>query len=282
MSEEKVKAQSKNQISPTDLKLLKKLYIRSCTVFAPFNYANQGASGFEYSLMPFIDHYYKKGSEEKRLALKRNIVWYNITSNVGTFCMSLVASMEKQASKHDDYNVNSINSIKASLMGPMSGIGDTLFWGILRVIAAGIAISFGLQGNILAPFIFLLVYNVPSFIVRWYLTKLGFTVGSDYLEDMYESGLINIFTKAARTLGLIMLGGMTSSLVSFNSKLVIHLGGGQSLNIQNVLDQIFKGLVPLCLTLFCYWLLAKKKINFTVVVIGVIILSILLSAVGVA
>lgn len=270
------------KISATDMKLLKKLYIRSCTVFAPFNYANQGASGFEYSLMPFINHYYKKGSEKRRQALKRNIVWYNITNNVGTFCMALVASMEKQASQHDDYNVNSINSVKASLMGPMSGIGDTLFWGILRVVAAGIAISFGLQGNLLAPIMFLLVYNVPSFIIRWYLTKLGFSVGSDYLQEMYASGMINIFTKAARTLGLIMLGGMTSSLISFKSKVVFHLGGGQTLNLQHIFDQIFKGLVPLCLTLFCYWLIAKKKVNFTVVVIGVIVVSIILSFFGIA
>lgn len=276
------KTNTQNKISKTDMKLLHKLYIRSCTVFAPFNYANQGASGFEYSLMPFIDHYYEKGSEKKRQALKRNIVWYNITNNVGTFCMGLVASMEKQASMHDDYNVNSINSVKASLMGPMSGIGDTLFWGILRVVAAGIAISFGLQGNFLAPIMFLLVYNVPSFIIRWYLTKLGFSVGSDYLQDMYESGMINIFTKAARTLGLIMLGGMTSSLVTFKSKVVWHLGGGQTLKLQNIFDQIFKGLVPLCLTLFCYWLIAKKKVNFTVVVIGVIIVSIILSFFGIA
>jgi PTS system mannose-specific IID component len=275
-------AKTGNKISKTDMKLLKKLYIRSCTVFAPFNYANQGASGFEYSLMPFIDHYYKKGSEKRRQALKRNIVWYNITNNVGTFCMGLVASMEKQASKHDDYNVNSINSVKASLMGPMSGIGDTLFWGILRVVAAGIAISFGLQGNLLAPIMFLLVYNIPSFIIRWYLAKLGFSVGSDYLQEMYASGLINIFTKAARTLGLIMLGGMTSSLVQFKSKVVFHLGGGQILNLQHVFDQIFKGLLPLCVTLFCYWLITKKKVNFTVVVIGVIIVSIILSFFGIA
>lgn len=125
---------------------------------------------------------------------------------MGTFCQGLVASMEKQASQHKDYDVSSISAVKASLMGPMSGIGDTLFWGILRVIAAGVAMTFGMQGNILAPFVFLLIYNIPAQWCRWEMTKLGFSVGSEYITEMYSSGLLTIFTKAARTLGLIMLG----------------------------------------------------------------------------
>lgn len=278
---EKQKDTSEKSISSTDRKLLWKLFFRSLTVFAPFNYAKQGGSGFCYSVMPFIDKYYKD-PEKKRQALVRNIVWYNATQNVGTFIMSLVASMEKEAGTRDDFNVDSINAMKASLMGPFSGIGDTLFWGILRVIAAGIAMTFAAQGNFLAPFIFLLVYNVPSLWCRWYLTKLGFSVGSQYIEEMYASGLLNIFTKAASTLGLVMLGGMTSSLVTFKSKLVIQMGHGQSLGLQNMLDQIFKGIVPLGLTLLCFWLLSKKKINFSLLILAVIVVSIALSFFGIA
>lgn len=269
-------------ISHEDKKMLKSLFWRSCTVFAPFNYAKQGGSGFCYSVLPFIEHYYKGQPEKRRQALMRNIVWYNATSNVGTFIMSLVASMEKNASKNDNFDVESINATKASLMGPFSGIGDTLFWGILRVVAAGIAMTFGMQGNILAPFVFLLVYNIPSFWCRWELTKLGFSLGSHYIEDMYESGMMGVLTKAASILGLIMLGGMTGNLVTFKSKLIFKLGGGQTLNLQNILDQIFKGIVPLCLTLGCYYLLAKKNVSFTALMIGVIALSLVLAALGIA
>lgn len=274
--------QKGHEISPTDKKLLKKLYLRSLTIGAPLQYANEYGSGFEYSMIPFINYYYKDGSEEKQQALKRHMVFYNITQYVGTFCQGLVASMEKQASQHKDYDVDSINAVKASLMGPMSGIGDTLFWGILRVIAAGVAMTFGLQGNVLAPILFLLIYNIPAQWCRWEMTKLGFSVGSQYITEMYSSGLLNIFTKAARTLGLIMLGGMTSSLVTFKSKLVFHVGGGQTINIQNILDSLLKGLVPLLLTLGCYWLIAKKHVNFTIVIIGLIVLCIICSALGIA
>ncbi|OEH89394.1 hypothetical protein ATO00_11470 [Loigolactobacillus coryniformis subsp. coryniformis] len=155
-------------------------------------------------------------------------------------------------------NLTGPSATKASLMGPFSGIGDTLFWGILRVVAAGIAMTFGTQGNILAPIVFLIVYNVPSFWCRWELTKLGYSLGSHYIEDMYESGMMDILTKAASVLGLIMLGGMTGNLVTFKSKMIFHLGGGQTLQLQSILDQIFKGIIPLSLTLGCFYLLSKR------------------------
>ena len=40
-------------------------------------------------------------------------------------------------------------------MGPISGIGDSFFWGILRVIAAGIGISIASTGSPLGAIVFL-------------------------------------------------------------------------------------------------------------------------------
>ena len=54
------------------------------------------------------------------------------------------------------------------------------------------------------------------------------------------------------------------------------------MNLQSMLDQIFVGIVPLGLTMLCYYLLKKKNISVTVLIIGVIILSILLSVLGIA
>lgn len=268
-------------VSNDEKKMLKSIFFRSCTVFAPFNYAKQGGSGFCYAMMPFINKYYKT-QEDRTAALKRHIAWYNATSNVGTFIMGLAASMEKENSEKEDFNADSINTVKASLMGPFSGIGDTLFWGVLRVVAAGIAMTFGEQGNPLAPLLFLLVYNIPSLITRWQLTKFGFTVGAKYIEELYSSGMINVLTKAASILGLIMIGGMTASNVSLQTTLKFNLGGGQQLVVQDVLDQIFVGIVPLAFTLLCFWLLSKKKINFALLIALVVVLGILLSLFGIA
>lgn len=274
--------EEKHITSEKEKGLLRSLFFRSLTVFASGNAGNHGANGFAYTLLPFLNHFYKDDEEKLRESLERNVVWYNTTQNVGTFVMSLIASMEKENSKNPDFDKDSINSVKASLMGPLSGIGDTLFWGILRIIASGIAITLGMQGNVLAPVIFLLVYNVPSLITRWYLTKLGYSVGTLFIEDIHSSGLMDVLTKAANTLGLIMLGGMTSGLVQFQTILEWDVGGGETIVLQEMLDQVLVGLVPLSVTLLCFYLLSKKNMNFTVLVILVMILGMALSFLGIA
>ncbi len=86
--------------------------------------------------------------------------YFNTTITLSTFIMGLVASMEKKKnSEQKDFDASSINAVKSSLMGPLAGIGDSIFWGVLRVIAAGIAVGLGASGNVLAPIVFLLLFQ---------------------------------------------------------------------------------------------------------------------------
>ena len=62
----------------------------------------------------------------------------------------------------------------------------------------------------------------------------------------------------------------------------MNMQGESILNLQSMLDQIFIGIVPLGLTLLCYYLLKKKNVSITVLIIGVIVLGIVLSLLGIA
>ena len=44
------------------------------------------------------------------------------------------------------------------------------------MIAAGIAVSMGQSGNVLAPLVFLILFNLPSILVRYYGTFLGYNL----------------------------------------------------------------------------------------------------------
>lgn len=269
-------------IPADERKLLRKAFWRSFTLYAAVSPAKQGASGFCYALTPFLNRFYRNDEEGRRAALTRSMSYFNTTIPLSTFIMGLVASMEKENSERADFDTSSINAVKSSLMGPLAGIGDSIFWGVLRVIAAGIAVSLGSAGNVLAPLVFLLLFNVPALLIKYYGTFLGYKLGSAYIQKVYASGLMNILTKAASTVGLIMVGGMTASMVSFQSTFELELNGQSILSLQPMLDQIFVGLVPLSLTLLCYYLLKKKNISVTVLILGVIVLSILLSVLGIA
>lgn len=264
-----------------DRKMLNSIFLRSFTVFAGCagGSVKAGADGFLYSVMPALKRFYK-GKDELADAMTRHTTWYNITQNVGTFAMGLVAAMEKENSEKENFDPESIVALKTSLMGPMSGIGDAIFWGVVRVIAAGIGINLALQGSILGPLLFLVIYNVPSVLCRYYMTYMGYTLGSSFIEKIYASGLMKMVTKVASTLGLIMVGAMTASNVSFNSILMMEVEGSEPVLVQTYLDSIFIGLVPLGLTLFCLWLL-KRNVNVNYILAGVLVLAIVLGLIGV-
>jgi PTS system mannose-specific IID component len=271
---------SAKDLSHDDRKMLNSIYWRSFTEYCFWaGEAEAGSDGFIYSLMPALKRFYKE-KEDRTKAMVRHTTWFNMTENVSTFVMGLVAAMEKENSETENFDVSSINAVKASLMGPLSGIGDAVFWGVLRVIAAAIGISIGSTGSPLGPILFLLIYNVPSMLCRWWMLILGYKLGSSFLSKAYESGVMGIIMKAASILGLIMIGAMSASFVKFECAISISVPNADAVQIQTYLDDIFKGLVPISLTLFCTWLL-QKKVNVVWLILGIMALGLIFGMTGI-
>lgn len=272
-----------SNVSPEDKKMLNSIFLRSFTVFASCagGSVKAGADGWLYSVQPALNRYYKDDPEKRSDAMSRHTTWYNITQNVGTFAMGLVAAMEQENSLKPDFDTESIDAIKVSLMGPLSGIGDAIFWGVLRVIAAGIGINIAMTGSPLGAILFLIIYNVPSILCRYYMTYLGYGMGTNFIEKMYSGGLMSIITKATSTVGLIMIGAMTAANVRFQTILSIPVEGSDPVMIQTYLDAIFQGLVPLGVTLLCLWLLKKKHVNVNLILVGLMVFALVLGFVGI-
>lgn len=92
-------------------------------------------------MVPTLDRLYPDESDPKQLAAKkeayhRHMAFYNCTPQTSAFILGLTASMEEEYAKDpENFNPDSINAVKTSLMGPLSGIGDSFFQGTIRVIA---------------------------------------------------------------------------------------------------------------------------------------------------
>ncbi|MBV7392063.1 PTS system mannose/fructose/sorbose family transporter subunit IID [Enterococcus sp. ALS3] len=268
-------------LSKEDKKMMRSVFWRSWTMNASRTGATQyHAVGVIYTLLPVINRFYKT-KEEQTEAIVRHTTWFNATMHINNFIMGLVSSMERQNSEDKDFDASSITAVKASLMGPISGIGDSFFWGILRVIAAGIGISLASTGSPLGAIVFLALYNIPAFLIHYYALYSGYSVGANFIKKMYESGGMRILTKSSSMLGLMMMGTMTASNVKFNTILEVAVkGSDEALKIQDYLDQLFIGIVPLSITLIAFWLL-RKKVNINVVMFGIMFLGILLGLLGV-
>ena len=100
-----------------------------------FNYERMQGLGFLYAIMPVLRKIYKGDDEGLKAAMHRHIAAFNMTVAPSPFIMGTTIAMEEKVKKDPNFDPASINALKVSLMGPLSGIGDTFFWGIIRILA---------------------------------------------------------------------------------------------------------------------------------------------------
>ncbi|WP_279386003.1 PTS system mannose/fructose/sorbose family transporter subunit IID [Clostridioides difficile] len=202
-----------------------KCFRRSLTLDSSWNYERMQNIAYAYMMAPIIRRLYKDDKEKKSKALKRHLEFMSVTPHISTLLVGISGAMEEENAKNKEFDANSINAVKSSLMGPVSGIGDSFFWGTLKLIAAGVGIALASQGNIMGPILFLLIINVPHFIIRYICLDKGFKYGTQFFKDVSGSSIVSKVMEAASMLGLMVIGGMTASNVML--KLSVNVGSGE-------------------------------------------------------
>lgn len=260
----------------------KKTFWRTFPLQACFCFERMQNVGFAYMMVPALKKLYtdKKDISD---ALKRHLAIFNTTPAVVSFIAGASIAMEEKFKKAKDngeeVDEESINAVKTALMGPLAGIGDSFFWGTFRIIGAGIGKSLAAKGSILGAILFLLIYNIPHFLVRYYGLKMGYKSGVGFLASMNEGGVVAVLTEAAKVLGLLVVGSMCASMVSISTPFVFHLNGTKIV-LQEIFDGIIKGFLPLGFTFIIYTLL-EKGMKSTTLLWGILILGIVCSFFGI-
>lgn len=262
--------------------VFKKTFWRTFPLQACFCYERMQNVGFAYQMVPALKKLYPD-KEEASKALKRHLAIFNTTPCVVPFITGASIAMEEKFKKArengEECDEESINAVKTALMGPLAGIGDSFFWGTLRIIAAGIGASLAAQGSILGAVLFFLMYNIPQLFVRYQGLKLGYKSGVSFLENMSQGGVIALLTEVAKILGLVVVGSMCASMVALSTPLVISMDGADVV-IQDIFNSILPNILPLGLTFVIYKLL-QKGIKTTTVLWGIILFGIAGSVVGI-
>lgn len=253
---------------------LRKVFWRSIPMEFSWNYERMMNAGYCYSMIPALKEIYKDDKEELSKAMERHLEFYNTTPFVITLPLGIsVAMEEKRAENIEEFDTASISTVKTAIMGPLAGIGDSFFWGTLRIIATGVGTSLALQGNILGPILFLLIFNVPHFLIRYFLTFTGYKLGTSFFEKAEKSGLMSLISYGAAIIGLIVAGAMTAEMVYLSVPLQIGTGETAT-TVQSILDGIIPGLLPLGLTGVVFYLLKKGwkplTLTFLLMLLGVV------------
>ena len=233
-----------------DKKTLNQMAWRSLFLQGSFNYERMQAAGWLYGIIPGLKKVHTN-KEDLALSMQHNLEFFNTHPFLVTFVMGIILSLEQEKA-----DLATIRAVRVAAMGPLGGIGDAIFWFTLVPIAAGISANLALDGSIMGPIVFLLMFNSVQFGVRYWLMHWSYDLGTKAIEAITRNA--KEFTRSASILGILVVGALTSLYGGTTIALTIP-NGESPIVIQTILDGILPKLIPLGLTLGLYWLIKNKN-----------------------
>lgn len=246
---------------------------------AAYNYERLQALGLTNMMIHPIKKLYddpKRQAEE----LEKYMVFFNTEPHmIGPIIHGVALSMEEARANNQEVSPEDINGVRTGLMGPAAGIGDTVGQGIVFPILASLGASMALDGNYLGPVLFTVLFELALYSVGYFLFMFGYKKGKSSVIQILKNGLIDKVTNAFSILGLMVVGAMAATRVAVKTPLVWNIGQ-TTINLQKVLNTLAPGLIPLGVTVLVWWLVSKK-INPTWIIIGIFIIGIICSYLGI-
>ena len=233
-----------------------------------WNYETMQGLGYCYVIMPVLKLLYKNNPEKMKKALKTEMGFFNTSQPMSNLIIGADIAIQEEFGMDDP---DAITSLKTGFMGPFAGVGDTIFLAIYRSIFFSIAAYMALEGNVAGLIIPILgVIGVTA--LRYFFTKFGYKQGKAIASAVGDQ--MRVLTEGASILGLTVVGALIPSVVKF--ALDWHFMIGEvPLSIQEQLNKIMPGMMPLLLVFFCYWLLGKKKMTSTKVMLIISVIGII-------
>jgi len=232
---------------------------------ANYNYERLQGTAFAQAMTPIIRKLYDSPDEIKA-ALKRHLVFFNTEPNVGGVIHGAVIAMEEQRANGAEIDDDAINSVKAGLMGPLAGVGDSISQGTITPILLSIGIGIAAAGQPLGAILYLVLEVGIMLALAYFMWMQGYERGREGVTTMLRSGLLDRVLTGAGVLGNMVMGALTFQFVTIYLTLSwnIDVGGGQTKLFdvnQDLLGAIMPGILPLAFTLFTWWLLARRRVS---------------------
>ena len=245
------------------------------------SYERLQALNFCITMAPHLKKWYGDRKEEYIEALQRHLQFYNTESTIGSVICGIVLSMEEKKAQGENIPAEAITGIKTGLMGPMAGIGDSLIRSTLKSTILAIACTLALAGNAIGAF-FPLLYPTIMIIVGYYMLKLGYDIGRDAVTKVLRSGVFAKIINATGILGMFMMGALSSSYVKVKTPLSFQMeNAAKAVVVQDLLDGIIPGLLPLCAVFGIYWYLSKGVRKYSALVWVLFAIALVGSLIGV-
>lgn len=229
--------------------------------------------GYMTAMYPIIDELYDT-DEEKKNALNTYSAFFNTEPQLGTVIVGVTVGLEEARANGEDVDGEMIAGIKSGLMGPIAAIGDSLIVGTLIPLLLGIGIGLSTDGSPLGAIFYIVVWvSIATFGMR-YLYYKGYELGAKAVE-LIVGKQSNAIRESIVMLGTIVIGAVSASWINVNTSLkMIGANGDVIIDLNNILQGIYPGLLTVATIMMCWWLLSKKKMGPTKVMLILLVISV--------
>ena len=242
-----------------------------------FSQEHMQTFGYLCSMLPVVNELYDK-QEDKAKAMQTYTAFFNTEPQIGSVIVGMTAGLEEARANGDDVDDETINGLRAGLMGPLAGIGDSLVVGTVIPILLGVALGMSDGGSPLGAIFYIIVWNLFASFGMKFLYFKGYELGGkavDFLVGPQGEALRESITM----LGGIVIGAVAATWVSVSTSFTLTAEGATEpyLNLQKTLDSVYPGFLTAAFVMLCWYLLAKRKMS----PIKVMLLLVVIAFVGV-
>ncbi|WP_164549644.1 PTS system mannose/fructose/sorbose family transporter subunit IID [Streptococcus sanguinis] len=245
-----------------------------------FSQEHMQTFGYLTSMLPIVEELYKDKAEQKE-AMQTYTAFFNTEPQLGALVVGITAGLEEARANGDAVDSETINGMRAGLMGPIAGIGDSLVVGTLIPVLLGIALGLSKGGNPIGALFYILVWNVLIYGGMRFAYFKGYELGDKAVEFLVgPKG--QALRKAISVIGGMVIGAVAATWVSVTTSLELKNADGEAfLKLQEKIDGVYPGLLTAGFITLCWWLMAKKKVSPNLVMLLLVIIALIGVALGI-
>ncbi len=244
-----------------------------------FSQEHMQTFGYLCAMLPLVEELYND-EDEKAKAMNTYTAFFNTEPQLGTVVVGITAGLEEARANGEEVDEETINGLRAGLMGPVAGIGDSLVVGTVIPILLGIAMGMSTGGSPLGAIFYIIVWNLFAYFGMKFMYFKGYQLGGkavDFLIGAQGEAL----RESVTMLGGIVIGAVSATWVSVKTSLqLVNDAGEPYLVLQDKLNEVFPGLLTAIFIIVCWFLMAKKRISPIKVMLLLVVVAFVGALVG--
>ena len=245
-----------------------------------FSQEHMQTFGYLCAMLPLVEELYDD-EDQKAEAMNTYTAFFNTEPQLGTVVVGITAGLEEaRANGEEGVDEETINGLRAGLMGPVAGIGDSLVVGTVIPILLGIALGMSTGGSPLGVIFYIIAWNLFAYFGMRFLYFKGYQLGGKAVEFLVgPQG--EAIRDSVTILGGMVIGAVAATWVSVKTAFKLFNEAGEAyLVLQDKFDEVLPGSLTAAFVMLCWFLMARKKMSPVKVMLILVVVALVGVLVG--